>query len=620
VELTLRAARQILDSTSPTNIRSTQVTRPSATVPPLPAPLWLLSVAAAVLACAPAARTSGGPPNVKENRSGTDAEPAEGPLKHRPAPTSPAIAAGDLMTRLYVFADDSMQGREAGTEGNVKGTAYLAAEARRIGLEPGGENGTFFQVVPMVSTAADSTSSLEVAGNRLEFGRGFLTLPIIPSILPFGSELKGDSAVALYAGRAGDTLSQSVVAQSAGKFVVFAPPRGADGKPDWQFFAHGPLPSLPGAVALTFATLDLTPKDAVTFLQAPQLLLTSTLEASRGAPLGLIVASASATQMFGAPLESLKPGTTGRPVRGHIEFTETPSAAPARNVVGILRGSDPKLQGEYVAIGAHNDHLGVRSPGEDHDSLRAYNSVVRPEGRNKPPQQPSSDQLRAARQRLDRLRHLRPPRPDSIFNGADDDGSGSVTVMEIAEALAGTQPRPKRSILFVWHTAEEKGLFGSQWFTDHPTVPRDSIVAQLNMDMVGRGSADDTEGGGPRAVGLVGSRRLSTELGDLIDRVNRSGGHDLTIDYRYDANGHPDNVYCRSDHYMYARYGIPIAFFSTGLHRDYHEVTDEPQYIDYDHMTRVATLVRDVALGVANLNHRLLVDKPKPDPNAACHQ
>jgi hypothetical protein len=106
----------------------------------------------------------------------------------------------------------------------------------------------------------------------------------------------------------------------------------------------------------------------------------------------------------------------------------------------------------------------------------------------------------------------------------------------------------------------------------------------------------------------------------LIERVNRGGGHDLTIDYRYDANGHPDNVYCRSDHYMYARYGIPIAFFSTGLHRDYHEVTDEPQYIDYDHMARVATLVRDVALGVANLDHRLVVDKPKPDPKAPCHQ
>ena len=115
-------------------------------------------------------------------------------------------------------------------------------------------------------------------------------------------------------------------------------------------------------------------------------------------------------------------------------------------------------------------------------------------------------------------------------------------------------------------------------------------------------------------------RRLSTELGDLIEQINRRRQPAFVIDYHYDANGHPDNVYCRSDHYMYARYGIPIAFFSTGIHRDYHQVTDEPQYIDYEHMARVAGLVRDVALEVADLDHRLVVDQPKPDPNAPCHQ
>jgi Zn-dependent M28 family amino/carboxypeptidase len=180
--------------------------------------------------------------------------------------------------------------------------------------------------------------------------------------------------------------------------------------------------------------------------------------------------------------------------------------------------------------------------------------------------------------------------------------------------------RPKRSVLFVWHTAEEKGLYGSEWFTDHPTVPRDSIVAQLNMDMIGRGRASDVEGGGPNVLGLVGSRRLSTELGDIIEAINRLPRHGFELDYRYDANGHPDKVYCRSDHYMYARYGIPIAFFSTGLHRDYHEVTDEAQYIDYTHMTRVAELVKDVALSVANLDHRPKVDRPVPNRNAPCEQ
>ena len=125
-------------------------------------------------------------------------------------------------------------------------------------------------------------------------------------------------------------------------------------------------------------------------------------------------------------------------------------------------------------------------------------------------------------------------------------------------------------------------------------MPRDSIVAQLNMDMVGRGDAGDLKGGGPDYLQLVGSRRLSTELGDLVESVNAHEPQPFTFDYQFDANGHPERIYCRSDHYEYARYGIPIVFFTTGLHQDYHQVTDEPQYIDYDHMARVDRLVHDV--------------------------
>ena len=119
---------------------------------------------------------------------------------------------------------------------------------------------------------------------------------------------------------------------------------------------------------------------------------------------------------------------------------------------------------------------------------------------------------------------------------------------------------------------------------------------------------------------LIGSRRLSTELGDLVETVNKTQPQPFTIDYQYDANGHPENYYCRSDHYEYARYGIPIVFFSTGGHQDYHQITDEPQYIDYDHMARMGRWVSDVAVAVGNLDHRVVVDKPKPDPNAPCRQ
>ena len=221
-------------------------------------------------------------------------------------------------------------------------------------------------------------------------------------------------------------------------------------------------------------------------------------------------------------------------------------------------------------------------------------------------------------------------RLDSINNGADDDASGSMGVLEIAEAFAAAKQKPRRSLLFIWHIGEEEGMLGSRHFTDHPTVPRDSIVAQLNVDMIGRGSSSDITGEGKTGellhgrdsgyVQLIGSRRLSTQLGNLVEEVNKTTNAGLQLDYAMDADAHPQNIYCRSDHYMYARYGIPIVFFTTGGHLDYHQVTDEPQYLDYDQYRRVTQLIHDVAAKVANLDQRPVVDKPKPDPKGACRQ
>src|SRR5438309_1593997 len=414
------------------------------------------------------------------------------PRTHRPAPTVPAITPGDLMTRLYVLADDSMQGREAGTPGNAKATAYIAAEIKRAGLLPGGDDGTYFQTIPLKTRTFDTTSTFTVAGASLTAFTDYLAL--------------------------------------------------------------GPR------------RLDIVP-----------------------------------------------------------------IADPARNVVGIVPGSDPQLGGENVAIGAHNDHIGFSGRAVDHDSIRIWNHVVRPEGADDAAKQATPEQQARVDSLLARFRAGHPDgsRADSIANGADDDGSGSVAALEIAERIASLKRKPKRSILFVWHTGEEAGLWGSRFYTDHPTVPRDSIVAQLNMDMVGRGAESDVTGelkegglahGGPGYVQLIGSRRLATELGDLIESVNRSNHLTLVFDYSQDANGHPQNIYCRSDHYEYARYGIPIVFFTTGGHADYHQVTDEPQYIDYDRMARVAQYIADLATKVANLDHRPVVDKPKQDPHGQCVQ
>ena len=294
----------------------------------------------------------------------------------------------------------------------------------------------------------------------------------------------------------------------------------------------------------------------------------------------------------------------------------------AKNVIGIIPGSDPQLRGEFVSITAHNDHIGfLRNSVVDHDSIIAYNTVAKPLGADSPPHEASADEWLRIRSILDSLRKIHPPRTDSIRNGADDDGSGTIALIEIAEALMKGNVRPRRSILLISHTAEEKGLRGSEWYTDHPTVPIDSIVAEFDLDMIGRGSAKDREGGGPTYLEVVGLRRLSKEFGDWVEAANAKQNVPFVFNIEYDSPGHPDQYYCRADHYSYARYGIPSVSLSRGAHRDYHQVTDESQYIDYPDYTRLTQMVFDAAVAVANANHRPRLDAPKPtDPHVPCKQ
>ena len=257
------------------------------------------------------------------------------------------------------------------------------------------------------------------------------------------------------------------------------------------------------------------------------------------------------TRIFGAPLAQVSAGASGGSATLDFQVSVEPVPFPARNVVALLPGSDPVLKNQYVAIGAHNDHVGMNARPVDHDSLRLYNHIVRPGGAEDSRNQASPEQQAEVNRQLAEWRAAHPnsARLDTIYNGADDDGSGSVSVLEIAESFAKSAQKPKRSILFVWHVGEEKGLLGSAWFTDHPTVPRDSIVAQLNMDMVGRGNAWDVTGqskageplhGSDSYLQLVGSRRLSKELGDIVEQVNTSRQVRLHLRLRHGCQRAPD--------------------------------------------------------------------------------
>jgi hypothetical protein len=555
------------------------------------------------------------------------------PLKHAPEPTTAAITAADLMTRLYIFADDSMMGRAAGTIYNDKGTNYIAGELKKMGVQPGGENGTYFQELPLVTLRVSSTKPLTIDGKQYFGMKDYI--PRLPHM--FGGEQT------VYGGVFGSDPARMISPDSVvGKVVLLSTPVGPNGKPTWnnlrQPVSRRYLPPFGRASAVWIVGMDgMQPTDMPAFLDIATFVLDPKEPQDVMAPFGFgYITGAMAEAMMGAPLSGMKIGTMGKPIHGLTAFDSV--KAPARNVIGIIPGSDPKLKGEYVALGAHNDHIGFQQGAVDHDSLKVFNEIALPEGADSVPRVMTAQMTAEFQSKLAALRKQHAPRRDSIYNGADDDGSGSVSALEIAEYFAKNPTKPKRSLIFVWHTGEELGLLGSTYFTDHPTISRDSIVAQLNMDMVGRGYAGDVTGkvekllpsgqmvlgdeihGGPDYLQLVGSRRLSTELGDLIEAVNKTETQPLKFDYSIDAERHPSQIYCRSDHYSYARYGIPITFFTTGGHSDYHQLTDEPEYIDYEHMARVANLVKDIATAVANLDHRIVVDKPKPDPNGQCRQ
>ena len=540
------------------------------------------------------------------------------PLKHTPRPTVPAITAGDLETRLYIFADDSLQGRDVGAIGNLKATDYIATAARRMGLVPAGDSGTYFQTIPLKIRSLDTTSTFAVAG---------ATLKLFADYVPVGrAALHNPALPIVYGGEVCDSVHALTPEQASGKFVVLTVPSWFRGRCG----LHAAPPVKGAAAGALVVALDSLPPPFVDLLLRPDLFL----DDPAGSPqpvLVLLINRAAAVKMFSVPLDQLRVGTAGATAAVNVRYNLQRVPYAARNVVGVVPGSDPKLKGEYVAIGAHSDHIGFIPRPVDHDSVRIWNHIVRPEGDDDATKQATADEQAHVNTVLAAFRAKHPGvgRPDSINNGADDDGSGSVAALEIAERIASLQHKPKRSILFVWHTGEERGYFGSRFFTDHPTVPRDSIVAQFQVDMVGRGGAGDETGrtkdgvplhGGPTYLQLVGSRRVSTELGDLIERINRAGRHNLTFDYAIDADGNPSQLYCRSDQYEYARHGIPVTFFSTGLHSDYHQVSDEPEYIDYAHMARVASLVEDVILHVADLDHRVVVDHPKPPLDAPCSQ
>ena len=254
------------------------------------------------------------------------------------------------------------------------------------------------------------------------------------------------------------------------------------------------------------------------------------------------------------------------PLGGDDYFQEIPSSyfrggiKASENVLAYIEGTQKPE--EIVVISAHYDHVGIDKNGD-------------------------------------------------IYNGADDDGSGTVSILEIAEAFKEAKENgdgPKRSILFLHVTGEEKGLYGSRFYTENPVFPLENTVTNLNIDMIGR--IDDSHKDNSNYVYLIGSDRLSTELHNISEEVNPKYTK-LDLDYTYNAKNDPNRFYFRSDHYNFAKHNIPIIFYFNGVHADYHKPTDTAEKIEYDLMAKRAQLVFYTAWEVANRAERLVVDGAK---------
>jgi hypothetical protein len=494
------------------------------------------------------------------------------------------IRADELRRDLFVFASDSFAGRETGTPSAMKAARFLVDRLVTLGLEPAGDS-LYYQRVPLIKETFGPATSFTVTQ-----GQATTPLALGADVAPFvslgpGAYTKRNAEGDLvFAGYGMTTLGRNDFRgiTEEGKAIVMlhaAPASITDSVMRQRLESQAELEQrLLRALQLRPAAIILvmTGGSRDFYFQAmPQLLrsITSapgdqtTLDAQRPLPMVLIALARPGSLLLPStwPADDAPQPLTGRRFVGRVDVRRDPMTA--HNVAAVVRGSDTRLNKTYVAFGAHYDHVGIQ-PGM---------------------------------------------RPDSIANGADDDGSGSVTMLAIAKSLMAA--RPRRSALFVWHAAEEKGLLGSEYFTDHPTVPIDSIVAQLNADMIGRRGGSTPTFDSRISGALAGDRvyvvgpnaapnNQSRVLGAILDTVNARQLRPMQFDREWDSPNHPERIFFRSDHYNYARKGIPILFFTTGLHEDYHKVSDEPQKIDYDKMARVGALLLELGTTLGNREAR----------------
>ncbi|WP_297337223.1 M28 family peptidase [Algoriphagus sp.] len=470
---------------------------------------------------------------------------AQNPVQVKYANT---ITAEDLEEHLTFLASDEMKGRDTGSPEGLIAANYLADFYKELGLT-GPVDGSYFQQVPLVSSKFEEVS-LQIGRNKLVQNEDFV-------FTGDGDMKKKAKTDLVFLGLVNDENLAKVdvtdklvgiwaVGERSNNLLNAVMDAGAAGVVIVSMEGQANF----DRIANRYKTLS--GRGRVGF-DSP----------TSQRPI-FMVSSDKMGELFGTSVEELKEAAKSnpesiQPQKATYQVVKSKTELEAYNVLGYLEGTDKK--DEVLVISSHYDHVGVSSTGE-------------------------------------------------VFNGADDDGSGTVSVMEIAEAFATAAKegnRPRRSILFLNVTGEEKGLLGSQHYSENPIFPIANTVNNINIDMVGRIDYEYQEAENKDYVYVIGSEMLSTDL-KKINEYNNITYTDLILDYRYDAEDDPNRFYYRSDHYNFAKFNIPVIFFFNGVHDDYHQVTDTVDKIEFPLMTKRAHLIFHTAWDLANRENRTRVN------------
>jgi hypothetical protein len=490
---------------------------------------------------------------------------------------SATITADDLKKHLTIIASDEFEGRETGKEGQKKAAAYIKNQFAQMGLFPGNA-GSYYQEFPMVMQHPGGVE-INVNGKKYQFLKDFYYFPGFHdtlinikeiSFMGYGisdkkyddygnANVKGKTIMIMN----GEPLSSKKISYVTGSKEI------SEWSVNQRMKSRLATEKSAAAVFVIVEDIKSNLKTLRYFIENPTLKLESANKTTARRIPVFYISKEMANEMLKAgktnqtsealTKEISKKGKSKSfsfPVEAKLDIKRDTERITSENVLGYIEGTD--LKDELIVITGHYDHIGRDG--------------------------------------------------DKIYNGADDDGSGTVSVMEIAEAFAKAKAEgkgPRRSILFMTVSGEEKGLFGSQYYVENPTFPLENTVANLNIDMVGR--VDKKNKDNPDYIYLIGSDKLSTELHKISENAN-STYTKLNLDYTYNHPDDPNRFYYRSDHYNFAKNNIPVIFYFNGTHEDYHKETDTVEKINFNVMEKRARLVFFTAWDLANRNDRIKVD------------